>query len=273
MLGPLPASILDNNSVHVNRVGVVPQGHIPGQWRMITDLSFPEGSSVNDVVDSALCSLEYTSVDRVAEVIADLGPRTLMAKIDIKAAYRMIPVHPADRPLLGWKWEGQVFVDSALPFGLCSAPKIFTAVADVIEWCFWHSGVRYVDHYLDDYIVLRVPGTMECARSLEIVRAVSGELGVPLAEDKCDGPTTRLVFLGFKIDSSEGVLRLPQEKVGRLQELLHGWFGKRWCWRRDLESLIGKLQDAAKVIPRAGHFCVASLTCCREVGDTITTHA
>lgn len=83
-----------------------------------------------------------------------MGVGTLMAKIDIKSAYRMIPVHPADRPLLGWKWEGQVFVDSALPFGLCSAPKIFTAVADVIEWCFRQAGVQYVDHYLDDYIVL-----------------------------------------------------------------------------------------------------------------------
>ena len=249
MLGPLPAILPDGQRVHINRVGVVPKGHTPGKWRMITDLSFPEGLSINDGVESALCSLEYTSVDRVAEVVAKLGLGTLMAKIDIKSAYRMIPVHPADRPLLGWRWEGQIFVDSALPFGLCSAPKIFTAVADVIEWCFREAGVKHVDHYLDDYIVLGAPGTRECAQSLEIVRSVAGELGVPLAEDKCEGPTTRLVFLGFEIDSTEGVLRLPQEKVERLQEMLLGWFEKKWCWRRDLESLIGKLQDAAKVIP------------------------
>ena len=86
--------------VHVNRVGVVPKGHTPRQWRMITDLSFPEGSSVNDGVDSALCSLEYISVDRVAQVIADLGVGTLMAKIDIKSAYLIIPVHP------GLFWDG-----------------------------------------------------------------------------------------------------------------------------------------------------------------------
>uniref|UniRef100_A0A1X7UWK3 Reverse transcriptase domain-containing protein n=1 Tax=Amphimedon queenslandica TaxID=400682 RepID=A0A1X7UWK3_AMPQE len=128
---------------------------------MITDLSFPEGSSVNYGVDPALCSLEYTSVNRVAEVIADLGVDTLLAKIDIKSVYRMIPVHSADRPLVGWKWEGQVFVDSALPFGLCSAPKIFIAVADVSEWCFQQAEVLYVDHYLDDYIVLGASGTTE----------------------------------------------------------------------------------------------------------------
>uniref|UniRef100_A0A1X7TTG3 Reverse transcriptase domain-containing protein n=1 Tax=Amphimedon queenslandica TaxID=400682 RepID=A0A1X7TTG3_AMPQE len=201
---------------------------------MITDLSFPEGLSVNGWVDFALCSLKYTSVNRVAEVKADLGVGTLMPKIHIKSVYRMILVHLADRPLLGWKWEGQVFVDSALRFGLCSAPKILTAVADVIEWCFWQAGVWYVDHYLDDYIVLVACGTTECALSLEIVMSVANDLRVPLAEDKCEGPTISLHFLEFEIDSSKWLLRLHQEKVDRLQEMLLGWFENRWCWHLDL---------------------------------------
>ena len=49
-----------------------------------------------------------------------------MAKVDIKNAYRLLPVHPEDRLLLGMEWQGQVYVDTALPFGLRSAPKIFT---------------------------------------------------------------------------------------------------------------------------------------------------
>ena len=46
----------------------------------------------------------------------------------------MLPIHPDDRWLLGMRWEGSVFVDTALPFGLWSAPKILTAVADTLEW-------------------------------------------------------------------------------------------------------------------------------------------
>jgi hypothetical protein len=57
-----------------------------------------------------------------------------MAKIDIKSAYRTIPVHPDDRALLGMVWNGQLFIDTTLPFGLRSAPIIFTAVADAAEW-------------------------------------------------------------------------------------------------------------------------------------------
>ena len=51
-----------------------------------------------------------------------------MAKLDIKQAYRNIPVHPKDRHLLGMLWKGEVFVDMVLPFRLRSAPLLSTAV-------------------------------------------------------------------------------------------------------------------------------------------------
>jgi len=64
-----------------------------------------------------------------------LGKGSLIAKIDIKAAYRLIPVVPKDRLCLGMKWEEKIYNDAMLPFGLKSAPKIFNAVADALEWC------------------------------------------------------------------------------------------------------------------------------------------
>ena len=83
-----------------------------------TDLSYPPGKIVNDGIDPELCSLRYTTVDDVAMAAARLGQGTLMAKVDIEAAYRLVPVHPHDRPLLGMEWKGQVFADPMLPFGL-----------------------------------------------------------------------------------------------------------------------------------------------------------
>ena len=63
-----------------------------------------------------------------------IGPQCLLAKVDIQLANRMIPVHSEDRLLLGIVWQGNLFIDAALPFRLRSAPRIFTAVADVLEW-------------------------------------------------------------------------------------------------------------------------------------------
>jgi len=66
VLGPFPRGSIPGRQI--NCLGVVPKGHTPGWWRLVTDLSFPEGGSVNDGIDPTLCSLHYTSVDRVAQV-------------------------------------------------------------------------------------------------------------------------------------------------------------------------------------------------------------
>ena len=84
-----------------------------------------------------------------------------MAKVDIESAYHLIPVHKQDCTLLGLTWEGASFVDQMLPFSLHSAPKIFNAVADGIQWCIQREGVAEVDHYLDDFIVWGEPDTSQ----------------------------------------------------------------------------------------------------------------
>ena len=66
-----------------------------------------------------------------------------MAKLDIESAYRIVPVHPDDRHLLGMRWRGETYVDTVLPFGLRSAPKIFNALADALQWiCHFHGIVN-----------------------------------------------------------------------------------------------------------------------------------
>ena len=72
------------------------KGHGTGKWRLITDLSYSSSSSVNDGIDLSHCLLRYTSVEEVAEAAAHLGRGTLLAKVDIEAAYRLMSVHPDD---------------------------------------------------------------------------------------------------------------------------------------------------------------------------------
>ena len=64
----------------------------------------------------------------------------------------MVSIHPEDQALLGVFWEGKIHTDRALPFGLRSAPKIFSAVADALQWIVVKKGVRNLLHYLDDFI-------------------------------------------------------------------------------------------------------------------------
>ena len=259
--GPMPKP---QPNIHINRFGVIPKGHTLGKWRLITDLSFPPERSVNDGIDPALCSLSYVSVDTVAAAAAAFGPGALMAKVDIESAYRLIPVHPDDHCLLGVEWEDRVYYDTKLPFGLRSAPKIFNAVADGLEWCIRQRGVQCIFHYLDDYIVLGPPGSSRCEHDLNVLREVCRELGVPLALHKCEGPATRLTFLGIEIDTARGLLRLPAEKLERLRTLLQEWGDRKVCMRKELESLIGILNHACKVVRPGRSFL-------RRMIDLLTT--
>jgi hypothetical protein len=135
---------LDPNSCHgvvVSSLGVVPKA-TPGKFRVIVDLSSPSGHSINDYLRREWTHVSYSSVDDAALLMHALGPGTLMAKLDIRDAYRIIPVHPEERRFLGVLWDKQVYVDCQLPFGLASAPAIFSALAEALHWVLHHRGVR-----------------------------------------------------------------------------------------------------------------------------------
>ena len=119
---------------HASPTGIIPKKHKPGKWRLIVDLSAPEGHSINDSIEKALCSLSYISVDNVAKTILQLGQGTLLGKMDVKEAFRIVPIHPSDWLLLAIQWKGNLYTDKVLPFGLHSASLLFTALADAAEW-------------------------------------------------------------------------------------------------------------------------------------------
>ena len=245
IVGPLGGSVV---GVHINKFGVIPKNHQPGKWRIIVDLSYPDKASVNDGISQELCSLSYVSVDDAVKQILELGPGTMLAKLDVQSAYRIVPVHPADRWLLGMSWNGQTYIDTVLPFGLRSAPIIFTAVADALQWIIESNGVQHIMHYLDDYLLLGPPDSSVCERALETTLTCCQNLGVPVADHKTEGPSTSLVFLGIEVDTVSRTLRLPSEKLCRLQQEIKSWVGRRSCRKKALLSLIGQLQHACCVV-------------------------
>jgi len=94
-----------------------------------------------------------------------------------------------------------LFIDTGLPFGLGSTPKIFTAIANVAEWIVKQAGVNFLMHYLDDFLVIKAPDSMPNSSHLLILTSTFRQLGLPVAEEKLEGPSTCLAFLGFEVDS------------------------------------------------------------------------
>ena len=255
LAGPLPSSLVQ--TVHISPMGLVPKSH-SDNWRLVVDLSSPQGQSVNDGISRDSCSLHYASVDNAVDIITNLGRSTELVKLDLSNAYRIIPVHPDDHMLLGITWHSNIYVDRSLPFGLRSAPKIFNAVADFLAWVLYCDGIPFILHYLDDFLILGPPGSATASSMRPQAEATLTRIGAPIAHHKTEGPTTVLTFLGIQIDTDLFQLSLPADKVRRLQDLLSHWHGSKSCTKKELQSFLGHLSHAATVV-RPGRIFLRNL--------------
>ena len=111
----------------------------------------------------------------------------MLAKIDIKSAFRLQPVHSAYRHLSGMKWRGNVYIDQCIPFGLRLAPKLFNILADLLTWIMENARVSYLIHYLDNYLTMGPPCSTVCQQNVKIFTLLCAELGVSLASEKLEG--------------------------------------------------------------------------------------
>ena len=185
----------------LNRIGVSPLSTRPKKKsdsrRIILDLSFPEGNSVNDGISKThYCGeqikLSYPSVDMLAHRIAEPGQGCLIWKKDFWRYFRQVPLCLCDYSLIGWRWKGLLYFDKMVPMGLCSAAYICQRVSDSIV--FTH---RQFDdwsiNYLDDF------GSAEQKQfaydSYALMTNIMKAFGILESQEKVVLSTTRMDFL------------------------------------------------------------------------------
>ncbi|CAC5399582.1 unnamed protein product [Mytilus coruscus] len=217
MLGPFKVKII--STLRINPKGLVPKSD--SSWRLITNLSFPPGESVNSYIDQVYCKVNYTSVDTILEKNYQCGSSSELARIDVKAAFRNLILNPADFDLLGIEFNDHFYIDKSLPFGCSISCKLFEKFATFLQWLVEErSRLHLVDHYLDEFIFISARLTGHCSILMEAFGKVCNELGVPIAENKTIGPGTIIPFLGFVIDTVRMMVIILQEKLEKLQSEL-----------------------------------------------------
>ena len=120
-------------------------------------------------------------------------------------------------------WDDSIYVDMCFPFNLRSATKFFNVAADLLQWGMQQQGVTNIMHYLDDFLTLGHPGSQECQNNLDIIKHTCNSLGVPLAAEKLEGPSTTLTFLGITIDTVKMEISLPGPKLSRICHTVQDW--------------------------------------------------
>ena len=231
---------------HISPLGAVPKPD--GSIRLIMDLSQPKGESINDFISKDEFPCNYTPFDEATRLVLKTGRGCYLTKVDIKHAYRLLPVRPEDWPLLVYCWEGQYYVDLKLPFGCRSSAGIFSDFSDLICWIINNKYHLVVIHYSDDYLLVS-PSILSLAmQQKQTLLAVFKYLNIPTAEDKVIGPATDLPFLGIIIDTLKMTIAVPKPKLDATLALLPKWRGRRTATKQQLLSLIGKLHHISIVV-------------------------
>ena len=243
--GPFLSPPLPNFQCHP--IGVVPKKHST-EWRTIYHLSYPPGDSVNDHFPKDPYSLQYVQVDDAISILKSLGPGS---QTDLKSSFRIMPIHPDDWNLLGIYWQSRYYVDLYLPFGLRSSPFLFNQISDALKWILKHSyGLGHVIHILEDFFMAE-SSKLVCLENFSTLLKVFMSFQVPIVAAKTLGPSQVLEFMGIVLDSTRMEARLPEDKLPRISQLLDSFSACRSARPVDLQSLIGTLQFARKVmVPR-----------------------
>ena len=132
-----------------------------------------------------------------------------MTRIDLKDAYFSIPIH---QKLLRFRWEKKSFQFTCPPFGLASAPRVFTKILRSVVFFLRSKGIRCVI-YLDDILLLdqdKAKLMEHTATTLSLLEALGFLVNYPKSVLEL---SQKPIFLGFVIDSVKKELNLPQEKI------------------------------------------------------------
>lgn len=246
LLPPMP-------NLHVSPIGVVPKAD--GGWRMITHLSYPPSFSINEQIDPQFTTVTYTSFDTVVQTISKLGPMALLAKVDIKNAFRLLPIYPGDFELLGIYINGAYYFDKCLPFGCSISCKIFETFSTFLEWAVkFKTQLDTVHHYLDDFIFIGKSNSDNCSALMHTFQDICSEIGVPLNQDKTIEPTTKLTFLGLEIDTVNMLVQILLVRFKSSNFCCSIGSHRKKILLSQLESLVGKLNFVSKAIPGSRAF-------------------
>ncbi|CAK1602664.1 unnamed protein product [Parnassius mnemosyne] len=171
-----------------------------------------------------------------------------MANIDLKDAYFCLPIHSTSCKFLRFYFSNKLYEFQVLPFGLSSAPYVFTKLMKPIVTYLRKQGFSSVN-YLDDFLCIE-NSFEKCEQNVKATCKLLESLGFIINYNKSKLiPEKNCKFLGFILDSENYVLGIPEVKRNDLYKKLKTFCKAKTCTIRCFASLIGSLIAVCPAIP------------------------
>ena len=223
--------------------------------RVIVDLSFPQGRSVNagsvqNVYLNTPFLLKLPTIDHVVKCVRLLGKGCKIYEIDIKRAFRHVKLDPLEYDLLGLRHNAW-FLDTCLPFGFRHGSALFQRLSDAV-----HHMMRQRDfdviNYIDDILGIELPSRVDA--SFDALSALLNHLGFEISYNKLVKPATCVNCLGILVNTENFTLSIPDDKLHEIQSKYTSWCGRTRCTKHELQSLLGSLLYVTKCVRSSRFF-------------------
>lgn len=221
------------------------------QRRILMDLSWPQdGTSVNAGLDKNYylgqhVRLRYPTVQTLVQRIKKLGPGCLMFKRDLAKSFYQLPLCPSAYRLIGFVWRNKYYFKKVMPMGLTCACLAMQRTSAAIGYAMNAMGF-YLCPYVDD--LAGCEEEQKAWQAYSCLGRVLRDIGAIESPEKAVEPTTHMEFLGNDLDSHDLTISVTPTRLEELNGELSAWQETTWVSRKQLESIIGKLQFCCQCI-------------------------
>ena len=225
--------------------------------RVIIDLSFPGGHSVNDGVlknhfKGSPPTYKLPTITDPATLVAHEGPGTYLWKTDLPRAYRQLRRDPLDCPLMGIAHGGKYYADLCPSFGCWGSSAAQQRVSSAACHLMCKRGHKVLA-YVDDFCGVH-SSFEQAVNAFAVFEELCAELGLKIAPEKSAFPSTKTEWLGFHLDTLAMKITLPPEKLSEVIAISTTWKEKSRASRKEIQMLVGKLNHVALCIIPARRF-------------------
>ena len=210
---------------------------------------------MNSFINAIFTAVDYTTIRTIVELFVFMGPNGWICVWDMLEAYHQVGIREEFRNFLGFSWYGRIYRYAALPFGLASAPKLYSDFAELLRqivintkpelWKIDNYILLY--NYLDDFWSAHTSYAAAWEQFVAFLDILAW-LGIPTQWRKVSPPTQLVKLLGFMFDIKNQLFYVPKKKVLKICKLIDELLEAIACSRRQMARMKGSLQWCTQVI-------------------------
>ena len=153
------------------------------RWRPVIDLN-----RLNTFLHVEKFKMETPESIRTSLILGEW-----VSSIELSDTYLHIPIRPNSRKYLRFCYKSQVFQFTSLPFGLATAPQVFTMIVKEVKLMALSRGLR-IHQYLDDWLI-RSQSQEEAQVNTQAVVDLTQSLGWIINQEKSELKPTQVFFV------------------------------------------------------------------------------